>query len=216
MGSFIADFVKQEMLGVIFSFLARKTDFYTGGGEGVAEKMIMDQFKKYNTAAREEQMKKKARNEEIDRKARERREREEKEIKQGAMIEEVTEEEAKKIEAEEKAKKETKSEADAAAAKEPEKPKENGERKDKEEDEDEDEKGKLKPNSRNGADLASYNWGQTLEEIDVRIPLPMPVKARDMVVVIEKKHLKVGKVAYEQSWTLPHLAQHKFNIWVCK
>ena len=32
----------QEMLDVIFDFLARKTDFYTGGGEGTAEKLGAD------------------------------------------------------------------------------------------------------------------------------------------------------------------------------
>jgi len=60
------------------------------------------------------------------------------------------------------------------------------------EEESEEDKGKLKPNSRNGADLDKYNWGQTLEEIELRIPLGGNYKARDLIVDIEKKHLKVG------------------------
>ena len=153
----------QEMLDVIFSFLARKTDFYTSGMEEKAEKLVMEKYRKHGESARREAAAKKARNEEADRKMRERREREEKEQSEEPKICEVSEDEAKKIEEEEKLKK---------AKPEAEKPKENGDSKKKdEEEEDEDDKGKLKPNSRNGADLTDYNWGQTLEEIELRIPL---------------------------------------------
>lgn len=153
----------QEMLDVIFSFLARKTDFYTSGMEEKAEKLVMEKYRKHGESARREAAAKKARNEEADRKMRERREREEKEQSEEPKICEVSEDEAKKIEEEEKLKK---------AKPEAEKSKENGDSKKKdEEEEDEDDKGKLKPNSRNGADLTDYNWGQTLEEIELRIPL---------------------------------------------
>ena len=68
------------MLDVIFSFLARKTDFYTGGGEDAARQLVLDKFIKHGESARAEAAKKKARNEEIDRKMRERREKEEKKM----------------------------------------------------------------------------------------------------------------------------------------
>ena len=36
-----------------------------------------------------------------------------------------------------------------------------------------------------------YNWTQTLEEIDLRVPLPMALKGKDLIVEIKRKHLKV-------------------------
>jgi len=176
----------QEMLDVIFSFLARKTDFYTGGEEGAAEKLVLEKYRKHGKAAWEEQKKKKQRHEEADRKMKERREKEERELASKPQIQEVTEEEAQQIEAEEKAKKETPNNASI--------PVNGGDTSKEKEDEEEDEadKGKLKPNDRNGADLEKYNWGQTLQEIELRVPLGGAYKARDLVVSIEKKYLKVG------------------------
>jgi len=179
----------QEMLDVIFSFLARKTDFYTGGGEDAAEKLVLDKYKKHGKSAWEEQKKKKARYAEEDRKKKERREKEERDLAAQPQIQEVSEEEAKKIEAEEKAKKSTVKAAEPVAAA-------NGdstEAKGKDDDEeDEADKGKMKPNERNGADLEKYNWGQTLQEVELRVPLGGAYKAKDLVVSIEKKYLKVG------------------------
>jgi len=174
----------QEMLDVIFSFLARKTDFYTGGGDGAAEKLVLEKYRNHGKAAWEEQKKKKLRHEEADRKMKERREKEERELNSAPQIQEVTEEEANKIEAEEKAKKEPAKIEPVSEA--------STDDKAKEDDEDEADKDKMKPNDRNGADLENYNWGQTLQEVELRVPLGGAYKARDLVVSIEKKHLKVG------------------------
>jgi len=181
----------QEMLDVIFSFLARKTDFYTGGGEDAAEKLVIEKYKKHGKTAWDEAAAKKAKNLAEDKKRRERREKEERELKeqqqQSSQIMEVTDEEAKRIEAEEKAKKspspvETEKVVEASK-----------EEKNKDEDEeDEADKGKMKPNDGNGADLEKYSWTQTLQEIELRIPLGGAYKSKDLNVSIEKKHIKIG------------------------
>merc|ERR1719431_15803 len=64
----------------------------------------------------------------------------------------------------------------------------------KEEVEDEADKGKMKPNSGNGADLEKYKWVQTLSELDLRVPtgFAKPLKSRDLVVQFKKKRLLVG------------------------
>ncbi|OQR79098.1 nuclear distribution protein NUDC-like [Tropilaelaps mercedesae] len=55
-------------------------------------------------------------------------------------------------------------------------------------------KDKLAPNDENGCDLKNYKWGQTLEEVELRVPVPngLKIKSRDVICEIEKKHLKVG------------------------
>ncbi|KAG2438033.1 hypothetical protein HXX76_005647 [Chlamydomonas incerta] len=50
----------------------------------------------------------------------------------------------------------------------------------------------IKPNSQRGADLDHYNWGQTLSEVTVNVPLPKGTKARMCDVAITKTKLRVG------------------------
>lgn len=63
-----------------------------------------------------------------------------------------------------------------------------------EEDEDEKEKGKLLPNSGNGCNLDSYRWTQTLQEVEIHVPLNFPtaVKPRDVAVKIGRRTLTAG------------------------
>lgn len=187
-----------ELLDTIFSFLARKTDFYTGGGEGAAEKMVMSKFRKHESIALAAQEKKRKENEESEQKRRERiaKAKEEEQARQKTTITELTDEQADALQKElDKKKIETESEVSIDTAK-----SQNGaekeEKKKDSEDEDEDpkEKGKLKPNSGNGCDLPNYRWTQTLADIELRVPLQegFTVRSRDVVINILKKHLTVG------------------------
>ncbi len=168
----------QEMLDIIFGFLARKTDFYASGlDDGKAEQLLLDTFKRHSALAQKEARQKKERFEEMDRKKKERaeleRKREQEELakkKEEPRIVEVTDEEAEKILKEEKKEEpmaEDKKDDDAAKG---------------DEEEDEDEKGKMKPNVGNGADLPYYSWTQTLSDVELRVPLPIAVKVRQFSV----------------------------------
>merc|ERR1711997_1377451 len=182
-----------ELLDIVFGFMNRKTDFYSGGLEnGKAKKMVLDAFTKHAASAEAELAKRKARMAEMDRKQKERREKEKKKEEElekmqqngggdDNRIVEVTDAEAEAFmnnKSQESPPKESAS-------------KEDTDKKDGEE-EDEEDKGKMKPNAGNGADLPNYKWTQTLEEIELRVPLPMAVKARDVVVNLAKKSLKLG------------------------
>ena len=171
-----------ELLDIVFGFMNRKTDFYSGGLEnGKAKKMVLDAFTKHAASAEAELAKKKARLAEMDRKQKERREKEKKkEEEQEKMqqngddnrIVEVTDAEAEEF-------MKNKSEESPKESSYKEDTDKNGE-----EEEDEEDKGKMKPNAGNGADLPNYKWTQTLEEIELRVPLPMAVKSRLVHVLV--------------------------------
>ncbi|XP_072952878.1 protein BOBBER 1 [Typha angustifolia] len=69
---------------------------------------------------------------------------------------------------------------------------ETSKKKDEEAAEEDDGKNGMKPNSGNGLDLENYSWTQSLQEVNVSIPVPQGTKSRCVTCEIKKNHLKVG------------------------
>lgn len=163
----------------------------------------MEHFKKYEKIAEKQKEEIKKEREEQERKRKEKiakRKAEEqaemerlKKEEEEPKIKEITDEEAEKIQKELEKKKETPAEPEPEEDKKDEKKNENGD-KDKADDEDDADKGKLDPNVGNGGDMPNYRWSQTLEEIECQcwFDKKFPLKSKDVVVEIGRKHLKVG------------------------
>ncbi|CAH0728742.1 unnamed protein product, partial [Brenthis ino] len=153
----------KDLLATIVSFLARKTDFFTGGKEGEWEKVIKDTFYAHAKKAWEEADKVKKEKDEAEKRLRDIQQKKEQERLakdfEPATVKELTDEEAAKMQDDIDKDKQQKSEEGSGDA--------NGDAEMAEEDDDPKEKGKLKPNSGNGCDLENYRWTQTLEEVEV-------------------------------------------------
>ncbi|KAI3783567.1 hypothetical protein L1987_42651 [Smallanthus sonchifolius] len=57
---------------------------------------------------------------------------------------------------------------------------------------DDDKKGLRAPNKGNGLDMENYSWVQSLQEVNVTIPIPPGTKSRFIACEIKKNHIKVG------------------------
>uniref|UniRef100_A0A2I3GIH8 Nuclear migration protein nudC n=1 Tax=Nomascus leucogenys TaxID=61853 RepID=A0A2I3GIH8_NOMLE len=167
----------QELVNTFFSFLRCKTDFFTAGEEGMAEKLIIQTFSHDNQLAQKAWWEKRAQ-EKAERVAR---------LAKEAKSE--TSGEAERLQLEIDQKKDT--ENHEAQLK-------NGSLdspgKQEKKEEDEKDKGKLKPNLGNRADLPNYRRTQSLSELGLAVPFRVnfQLKGKDMVVDIQGQHLRVG------------------------
>eukprot|EP00669_Euglena_mutabilis_P001694 TRINITY_DN12275_c0_g1_i1.p1 TRINITY_DN12275_c0_g1~~TRINITY_DN12275_c0_g1_i1.p1 ORF type:complete len:329 (+),score=142.55 TRINITY_DN12275_c0_g1_i1:25-987(+) len=162
-----------SLLDTFFGFLARKTDFFTGVGAAEAQKAVQESFVKWSERAKEATEKKKAEQEKA-RRQKEAREAEaakkRAEAAAAPKIEEVTDEEAAAISKKAKVEEATTSTKPAAAT-------QGTKEEEPSKDDDATEEGKgAKPNAGNGGEGPGYVWSQTLQELEVRVPLPMKVK----------------------------------------
>lgn len=178
------------LLKTLAGFLSRKTDFFVGGEANDWKNLLVGIFSEEATKARELHEKQKKEKEEAEKKRLEAKRRKEEEQKKHthASVYEVTDEEAaelqKKIEEEKKGGSSTSAESTSSISQ------PLGDEADAENDPKE--KERLKPNKGNGCDLEKYRWTQTLEEVEVKVPLNCTVRPRDVTVDIGKKSIKVG------------------------
>ncbi|KRY09132.1 Nuclear migration protein nudC [Trichinella patagoniensis] len=161
-------------LDAIFSFLARKTDFYSNSNEKALESMLLEVCRRYRKLSFESQKQVEAAKKLKEREIRLKREHlnEDNEPKIIEVEDDVVADEGKGVVTELP-------------------PDSNDE---KEKVNEKEEEGKVKINDGNGANLENYSWTQTLKEVEVRIPTKMKVavKARDVIVEFSNQHLKVG------------------------
>ncbi|KAM6974988.1 nuclear migration protein nudC [Tautogolabrus adspersus] len=191
----------QELVNTFFSFLRRKTDFFTGGDSGAPEKLVKDAFAHHNKLAlkahKEKQMKQeKEKKEKAERATKLAEEERKKKNDDGPRIQELTEEEAEKLQSELDKKKKDEDKVVSATTNAEKAPEKADEEKGSESEGEEDakDKDKLKPNAGNGADLPNYKWTQTLSEVDLVVPFDVKfrIKGRDVVVDIQRRTIKVG------------------------
>ncbi|CAH2075312.1 unnamed protein product, partial [Iphiclides podalirius] len=155
----------KDLLSTIVGFLARKTDFFTGGKDGEWEQVVKDTFYVHAKKAREEANKIKKEKEEAEKRLKDIQQRKEQERLaqdfEPAKVTEITDQEAAEMQ-EDIERDKIKTEVGGGEGSGSDKESDNI----PDEEEDPKEKGKLKPNAGNGCDLEHYRWTQTLEEVE--------------------------------------------------
>lgn len=196
----------EPMLDTVFSFLRRKTDFFSGppgsapdeGSAAAVAKVqeVLDKHVKIYEEGRRRQQEKKEKAAAA--KKKKPKESEEDVIELGAdgfdasaaddayaKPKAATATAAEKPKA--KAKEDTATTATAVASASTDATPKTDDNEKKEEDED------VPPPAGNGGTVPGrYVWTQTLQELNVVVPLQQPTRGRDLDVVISKKHLRVG------------------------
>ncbi|CAJ0922913.1 unnamed protein product, partial [Mesorhabditis belari] len=195
----------QELFDVIFEFFAKRTDFYNAKGIDETRQIVLQAFEKHAATAIQKAKDEAQRRAHEEAKRQEKRQREQKEAENESKIVELTDEEAKEFEEQQK------NQQPAATSK-------TEEKSGAIEDENDEDKGKLQPNAGNGADLEHYSWTQNLQELEVRVPFKVnfQLKAKDIVVVVEKTHLKIGLKGHPLiiDGNLPHPVKLETSQWV--
>jgi hypothetical protein len=172
----------------LFSFMRRKTDFFSQDENSA--KVVMKHMEAHHALFKQDTDKQKL----IEEKKREMAQKAAPKVVQkpkveesGATIEEIDDDEAKKIEALQQLKKQ---QADARAMFEADKAA--GKKEKTEEEKKAEDALKQEPNAGNGGQTETYIWHQTLEEVSVFIPLPAGTKANMLDVKIGIKDFKYG------------------------
>jgi len=149
--------------------------------------MVMSAYNSNEMKAQEDEKKRKKAEEERKQKQ---KQKEEEEAKKPRVVEITDEEEQKiieekKVQAEQEKKEEEapKIETNGNVAEPTTVPSEDG---------DEENDGKLAPNAGNGSQTDKYSWTQTLQEIEVRIPVPPGTRAKQLDIGIKAGHIKIG------------------------
>uniref|UniRef100_A0A914Y5J5 Nuclear migration protein nudC n=1 Tax=Panagrolaimus superbus TaxID=310955 RepID=A0A914Y5J5_9BILA len=180
-----------DLFDLIFNFLNRKSDYFTGMDTSVSKKRLLDIFDKYAKDVEKAKAEKQRQKDEQNRKIAEMRAaqkaKEEAEFKFQPKIKEITDEEAEELQKKLASSQQTDSKPSASQPPVVNPPED-------EEEENEEDKGKLKPNAGNGYDHDHYQWTQTLSDIEIRIPMKVnfPLKSADIVYDIKKRHLRCG------------------------
>ncbi|KAH7491589.1 hypothetical protein KRP22_002943 [Phytophthora ramorum] len=171
----------EPLLDTVFSFLRRKTDFFSGAEPQVVESTILKSVRKQAALAEKDQFRKKQQEDEKRRKQEaahkaaelEKKQKQKQEDKNPPRFEEITDDE---VEAKETSSEQTSPQKSETTAK-----------KDEEEDGD-----NGPPLVGNGGKTDKYVWTQTLQEAQVNFAVPTGTKSRQVDVDIRAGKLRVG------------------------